>query len=98
MHSGIIGSLDLSTRDWVAGVEGHRWEVAQVYSDPRRPTHYFIVEALLSRQTWPLTGSGDFVLGWGTPSFTPSGDQAVHPVASDPRTTSATVLAGSFNP
>jgi photosystem II stability/assembly factor-like uncharacterized protein len=99
MHSGIIGSTDLAGRSWV-GVEGHAWEGAEIYSDPRRP-QYFVVTGTLCRRRWPSTGPGDFAIPWGTPSFLPGGGgltSAVHSVASDPRPTSSTVIAGTQNP
>lgn len=100
MHSGIIGATDLANRAWV-GVEGHAWEGAEIYGDPRRPSQYFVVAGTLGRRRWPSTGSGDYTIPWGAPSFTPSGGgltSAVHAVASDPRSTSSTVIAGTQNP
>jgi photosystem II stability/assembly factor-like uncharacterized protein len=97
MHSGIIGSTDLGSRTWV-GVEGHAWEFAQVYGDPRRPGQFYVVAGGLLRHHWPLTGSNDFLIPWGTPSFTPTGGAVVGSVAADPRSTSSSLVVGAQNP
>jgi hypothetical protein len=71
---------------------------ANVYGDSRRPTSYFVIAGGLGRRLWPSTGANDFVIPWGTPSFSPAGGSSVGSVAVDPRTTSSTVLVGAHTP
>jgi hypothetical protein len=94
-HSGIIAAADLATRSWQE-IEGHAWEFAYVYGDPRRASYFYVFHGALGRRRFPGTGAGDFVLGYG--NFQPPGGAAVGGIAADPRLTSSTLLCGASNP
>jgi hypothetical protein len=90
-HSGIIASEALNGGGW-ANVEGHAWEFANVWGDPRRPNSFYVLAGELCRLRVPKLTPTDFQIPWGTPSFRPA------TVAVDQRPASATILAGADNP
>ena len=70
-HSGIIASEALNGGGW-ANVEGHAWEFANVWGDPRRPNYFYVLAGELCRLRVPKLTPTDFQIPWGTPSFRPA--------------------------
>jgi photosystem II stability/assembly factor-like uncharacterized protein len=97
-HSGIIGSRGLNSGSW-EGVEGHAWEWAYVYADPKRLSRYYIFAGALFRLNFPKMRTEDFIPFGDFVPYTsgPGTSTAVGAIAIDMRPTSNIILVGVNN-
>lgn len=59
-HSGLIAASAVGSALW-EGIEGHAWEWAYVFADPKRIGRFYVFHGQLARRRYPGTGTGDFV-------------------------------------
>ncbi len=88
-HSGIIAANALSGRSW-DGIEGHAWEFANIWGDPKRSNMFYVFHGAFGRRRFPGTGTNDFIGNFG--NFHPTA------LAVDARPTSETLLVGADGP
>jgi photosystem II stability/assembly factor-like uncharacterized protein len=97
-HSGLIGSTSVASGQW-EGIEGHAWEWAYAFADPKRIGRFYIFHGQLGRRRYPGTGTDDFILNFAT--FQPyisdaSTSRPVGAIAVDARPGSGIILVSAY--
>ena len=74
-HSGLIGATRVGSAQW-EGTEGHAWEWAYVFVDPKRVGRFYVFHGQLARRRYPGTGAdiGVFVSDDEGDTWQPYGD------------------------
>jgi hypothetical protein len=94
-HSGLIGATSVGSGQW-EGIEGHSWEWAYAFADPKRTGRFYIFHGLLALKRYPGT---DFLLNISTFKPFTSGWDTFWPVgaiAVDRRLGSGIILVSAY--